>query len=61
MKKSKIKHQLEAMTGQFCATFHQCADEILSNPSQIPKEFEGKEANYIGKECMKKVMQLAQK
>lgn len=60
MNKRKIRQELQHMTDGFCATFHQCADQILKNPSQIPKEYFGNESEYIAKVCMKKVIKKIQ-
>lgn len=61
IKEPKIREELKAMTDNFCQTFHKCSDEILSEPEKIPKEFKGKESEYIGKTCIKKVIEKAQK
>lgn len=58
MDKEQIKKELQDMTTQFCATFHACADNILDHPDSIPKEYIGKESQYIGQQCLKKVVQL---
>lgn len=56
MNKKKIRNELKGMTDMFCATFHQCAEQVLKNPSLIPKEYFGKESEYIGQVCMKEVV-----